>query len=346
MTSLHHPPATALPARCGSPGTAACSPLGAGARVVGLDPDTALVVDGLPPPLAALLDRLDRPGRTAELVARPPRRAAYRPTSPDELLAQLRRRRGRWSTRPPSERAARAPGGRAWSACAAAGRSRSASSPACCTAASARCTPTPAARCAAPISAPATPTPIGAASGWPPPRPRCGGSCRRPARGRRRCGRARISSSSPTRRPSPALVDAAARPRRRPPRRCACATASGVVGPLVYPGRTACLGCLDLHRAATSTPRWPAVAAQLAGRAGVGRSGRRHRHGRARRRPRPSRPSRPSTAGPPARSAPRSSSTSTRASLPPPHLERRIRTCPVGGARDRASQRAGDTIMR
>src|SRR4051794_35011026 len=43
--------------------------LGPTARVVGLDPDTALVADGLPPPLPVLLDRLDRPARTAELVA-------------------------------------------------------------------------------------------------------------------------------------------------------------------------------------------------------------------------------------------------------------------------------------
>ena len=42
----------------------------------------------------------------------------------------------------------------------------------------------------------------------------------------------------------------------------------GVVGPLVYPGRTACLGCLDRTRGDLD-PRWPAVAAQLAGRAGA-----------------------------------------------------------------------------
>ena len=36
--------------------------LGASTRVVGLDPDSALVVEGLPPPLPALLDRLEQPG--------------------------------------------------------------------------------------------------------------------------------------------------------------------------------------------------------------------------------------------------------------------------------------------
>ena len=49
--------------------------------------------------------------------------------------------------------------------------------------------------------------------------------------------------------------------------RCGCATGSGVVGPLVLPGRTACLGCLDLHRGARA-PGWPTVAAQLTGRRG------------------------------------------------------------------------------
>ncbi|MGI5127731.1 TOMM precursor leader peptide-binding protein [Pseudonocardia sp. CA-107938] len=41
----------------------------------------------------------------------------------------------------------------------------------------------------------------------------------------------------------------------------------GVVGPLVLPGRTACLGCLDLQRSAYDSS-WPRVAAQLAGRRG------------------------------------------------------------------------------
>jgi bacteriocin biosynthesis cyclodehydratase domain-containing protein len=42
----------------------------------------------------------------------------------------------------------------------------------------------------------------------------------------------------------------------------------GVVGPLVLPGRTACLGCLDLARSALDA-RWPVVAARLIGRAGA-----------------------------------------------------------------------------
>jgi len=41
----------------------------------------------------------------------------------------------------------------------------------------------------------------------------------------------------------------------------------GVIGPLVLPGRSACLGCLELHRRSRA-PEWPRVSAQLSGRAG------------------------------------------------------------------------------
>jgi len=44
---------------------------------------------------------------------------------------------------------------------------------------------------------------------------------------------------------------------------------TGVVGPLVLPGRSACLGCVELHRCARD-PGWPAVTAQLVGRPGHG----------------------------------------------------------------------------
>lgn len=42
----------------------------------------------------------------------------------------------------------------------------------------------------------------------------------------------------------------------------------GVVGPLVLPGRSACLRCLDLHRS-DRDPDWPGVAAQLVGTTGA-----------------------------------------------------------------------------
>ncbi|HKN95791.1 MAG TPA: hypothetical protein VJX10_01645, partial [Pseudonocardiaceae bacterium] len=41
------------------------------------------------------------------------------------------------------------------------------------------------------------------------------------------------------------------------------AEGTGVVGPLVVPGRTSCLRCVDLHNT-DADPCWPAVAAQLA----------------------------------------------------------------------------------
>ena len=44
--------------------------------------------------------------------------------------------------------------------------------------------------------------------------------------------------------------------------------AIGVVGPLVLPGRSACLRCLDLTRAERD-PAWPLILAQLAGHAGA-----------------------------------------------------------------------------
>jgi bacteriocin biosynthesis cyclodehydratase domain-containing protein len=43
----------------------------------------------------------------------------------------------------------------------------------------------------------------------------------------------------------------------------------GVVGPLVLPGRSACLGCVELHRC-TRDPGWPAVAAGLLDVEGTG----------------------------------------------------------------------------
>ena len=43
------------------------------------------------------------------------------------------------------------------------------------------------------------------------------------------------------------------------------AEAIGLVGPLVLPGRTACLRCLD-HTRADNDPAWPLILAQLAGR--------------------------------------------------------------------------------
>ena len=48
----------------------------------------------------------------------------------------------------------------------------------------------------------------------------------------------------------------------------AASEAIGVVGPLVLPGNSACLRCLDLARAERD-PAWPLILAQLAGQAGT-----------------------------------------------------------------------------
>lgn len=85
-------------------------------------------------------------------------------------------------------------------------------------------------------------------------------------------GTARGPRSRPRRRPD--LVILADTPRRELPaalvRRAvphlaaAASEAIGVVGPLVLPGRSACLRCLDLTRA-EHDPAWPLILAQLAG---------------------------------------------------------------------------------
>jgi hypothetical protein len=46
----------------------------------------------------------------------------------------------------------------------------------------------------------------------------------------------------------------------------AASEAIGVVGPLVIPGRTACLSCVDLARS-DRDPAWPLILAQASGRA-------------------------------------------------------------------------------
>jgi bacteriocin biosynthesis cyclodehydratase domain-containing protein len=87
-----------------------------------------------------------------------------------------------------------------------------------------------------------------------------------------RTGTAPGPRSRPRRRPD--LVILADTPRRELPaalvRRAvphlaaAASEAIGVVGPLVLPGRSACLRCLDLTRA-EHDPAWPLILAQLAG---------------------------------------------------------------------------------
>jgi len=68
-------------------------------------------------------------------------------------------------------------------------------------------------------------------------------------------------------RPDPVLVGALHRD-GVPYLRVALRDGRGVVGPLVLPGRTACLRCLDRH-AEDTEPWWPALVDALAGRAGA-----------------------------------------------------------------------------
>jgi bacteriocin biosynthesis cyclodehydratase domain-containing protein len=68
-------------------------------------------------------------------------------------------------------------------------------------------------------------------------------------------------------RPDPVLVGALHRD-GVPYLRVALRDGRGIVGPLVLPGRTACLRCLDRH-AEDDEPWWPALVDALAGRAGA-----------------------------------------------------------------------------
>jgi bacteriocin biosynthesis cyclodehydratase domain-containing protein len=99
-----------------------------------------------------------------------------------------------------------------------------------------------------------------------------------PARaGRARAGRARAGRGQPGRaqvtRPDLVVLVGVTDPelaarlmRERIPHLAASASeAIGVVGPLVLPGRSACLRCLDLART-DRDPAWPLILAQLAGR--------------------------------------------------------------------------------
>jgi bacteriocin biosynthesis cyclodehydratase domain-containing protein len=239
-------------------------PLCPTARVVGLDPETALVVDDLPPPLAALLDRLDRPAVTAELVA-----AATAGGVPAEIVRDLLVRlveAGALVDAAEPERAARA---RAAGVVSVRGRGP----------------------LAVGIVAGLLHNGIGTVhtdTGG----VVNGGDLGTGYTDADRGGERLAATQAAVRRLLPGAVTRAPPMRSRPDlvvltdetpgptiaeqlRTNGVAHLAarlrdgvGIVGPLVYPGRTACLSCLDLTRGDLD-PRWPAVAAQLAGRAGV-----------------------------------------------------------------------------
>lgn len=238
--------------------------LGADARVVGLDPDTALVVDGLPPHLSALLDRLGVRTITDDLVAE----ASARGVDPEMTLALLRRLldAGALVDAASVERAARA---RTDGVAIVVGRGP----------------------LAVGIVAGLLHSGIGTVY------THTGGTVRgsdlgtgysdvergTPRAAATKAAVRRLLPGADTRSPPVrAVADLVVLADEVPdPVQVATLRAdrvahlavrmrdgTGIVGPLVLPGRTACLGCLDLARSALDA-RWPVVAARLIGRAGV-----------------------------------------------------------------------------
>src|SRR3954471_11378092 len=90
MTTTATPPETtpALPAVIALRPHTRVFALGAASRFVGLDPDTAVVVEDLPPPLAAMLDELGAPTPSDQVLERAVARGAHRRDAL-ALLAQL-----------------------------------------------------------------------------------------------------------------------------------------------------------------------------------------------------------------------------------------------------------------
>ena len=251
-------------------------PRGPSSRLIGLDPGTALVVDDLPPPLARMLDELVAPVDRDGLVARAVRRGAEAAMA-DELLGRLVDAGALVDAAGP-ERAVRR---RAEAVVAVSGDGPLAVG------------------MAAGLALAGVGTVHTTATSGGPGRP--GGG---PVRSRdlgtglvdADRGRPRVDALlDVVRRVAPG-VRAGPAPRRPPPpdvHVLADAAApdpvqvaalhlhriahlavrlrdgAGVVGPLVLPGRSACLGCLELHRRARD-PGWPAVTAQLMGREGSG----------------------------------------------------------------------------
>ncbi|MBV9920059.1 MAG: TOMM precursor leader peptide-binding protein [Pseudonocardia sp.] len=331
------PAARALPAAVRLARHRSVLPLGPTARVVGLDPETALLVDDLPPPLAALLDRLDRPLIVAELLS-----AATTAGVPTEIVHDLfvqLVQAGALVDAAEPERAARS---RAAGVVSVRGRGP----------------------LAVGIVAGLLHSGIGTVH------TETGGVVNGGDLGTGyteadRGGERLVATQAAVRRLLPGAVTRAPPLRSRPDlvvladetpdptiveqlraKSVAHLAARlrdgvGVVGPLVYPGRTACLSCLDLTRGDLDL-RWPAVAAQLAGHVGVADPA-----------------AATATVGLAVAQAvaaieerhPVALSTTLELDVETGELHRRIWSahpdCPCGAAHvDRASQVRGDTIMR
>jgi bacteriocin biosynthesis cyclodehydratase domain-containing protein len=241
---------------------------GPSSRLLGLDPGTALVVDDLPPPLAQMLDELAAPMDRDGLVARAVRRGADARAA-DDLLCRLVDAGALVDAATP-ERSARR---RAEAVVAVSGDGPLAVG------------------VAAGLALAGVGTVYASAAPGGPVRSRDLGTGLVDAdRGRPRAD----ALLDVVRRVAPGVRTGSA-PRRPPPDLCVLADAAapdpvqvaelhlervahlpvrlrdgtGVVGPLVLPGRSACLGCLELHRRARD-PGWPAITAQLMHREGSG----------------------------------------------------------------------------
>jgi hypothetical protein len=241
---------------------------GPSSRLFGLDPGTALVVDDLPPPLALMLDELVAPVERDGLVARAVRRGAdaaaaddllHRLVSAGALVDAFARQQ---ATRRRAEAVVAVSGDGPLAVGVATGLALAGVGTV---------------HVAGPAGGPVRAGDLGT-------------GLLDADRGRPRAD----ALLDVVRRVAPA-ARAGPAPRRPPPDLCVLADAAapdpvqvaelhlarvahlpvrlrdgtGVVGPLVLPGRSACLGCLELHRRARD-PGWPAVAAQLMGCEGSG----------------------------------------------------------------------------
>jgi bacteriocin biosynthesis cyclodehydratase domain-containing protein len=125
-------------------------------------------------------------------------------------------------------------------------------------------------------AAPGEAQPVAASAGPAAPGARAGGRARRPAAGADRGAERARAPRAPSRRPSLVILadshrrelPAALAQKLVPHLAVAASEAIGVVGPLVLPGRSACLRCLDLTRAERD-PAWPLILAQLSAQAGT-----------------------------------------------------------------------------
>jgi hypothetical protein len=259
---------SALPRRLRLPPHRSLLLRGPSARLLGLDPRTALVVDDLPPPLARMLDELAAPVERVGLVARAVQRGADRDAA-EELLGRLVGS-GVLVDADGPDRVARQ---RAAAAVSVVGGGRLASG------------------IAAGLGLAGVGSVwVGAGPDGPVQECDLGTGLLDGDRGRPRAE----AIADVVRRVAPG-ASVGPPPARAVPDLCVLADAvvpdpsllavlhrdriahlpvrlrdgTGVVGPLVLPGRSACLTCIELHRCGRD-PGWPTVTAQLVGQPGRG----------------------------------------------------------------------------